>query len=398
MKLALLALVPAIAFAAPPPSARRTTVLLIPMDQGAEANSLQFETYMQEALEEFPGSQVKKSDELFGLPGDEEAEESLKRAEKGFDESLKAFDGEDVDDAERKLRATLKEFQRAAGAMKDCGHYCDALVMYAAVLHKRGDSEEAKLALLDLIALDPTYEVDAKKVGKELVSLRTQVATSRGAQFRGNATIKTRPAGARIYVDGEFKGYSPMTVNTLPIGKHLLRVERPGFKRHGQFLEVTPDDVEVMAELQATSAWKNWDGQMDKVATDIARGSTGSLSGVGKSLALDRALIGTVKEVSESGATEVNLGFYDLRAGRKLALRKVVYQGDEYGQLKSELSRLVTALVNSVDAPKESAKSSDPLDNQSGMEEWSGEDKGGKGQQKKKNGDPLDGVNGMEDW
>ena len=33
---------------------------------------------------------------------------------------------------------------------------------------------------------------------------------------------------ARIFLDGEFQGYTPMKLETLPIGKHILRVERPG--------------------------------------------------------------------------------------------------------------------------------------------------------------------------
>ena len=396
-RLLLATILPALAFAAPPPTQSRTSVLLIPMDQGAEASAVKLEAYMVEALEAFPAAKVKKSDELFGLPGDEEAEASLRRAEKGYAESRRAFEAKEYEDAERKLRATLKEYQRAAGALKACDHYCDAIAMYAAVMQKRGDTEEAKLALLDLIALSPTYEIDVKRMGRELVSLRSQVATSRSAQFRGSAIIRTRPSGARVYLDGEFKGYSPVTIHTLPVGKHLLAVERPGFYRHGQVIEVTPDDVEVAAELEPTKQWKAWDGQMDKVAADAAKGQGASLSQVGRMLALDRALIGTLKEVSDQG-TEVSLGVFDLRTGKQLASRRAVYQGDEYGQLKNEVGRLVTALLNSVDRPKEVPRSSDPLDHTSGMEEWSGEDRGGRNQKVDSSGDPLDSISGMEDW
>lgn len=399
MKLALLALIPAVAFAASPPSHARTSVLLIPMDQSAEASSLKMETWMEEALEQFPNAQVRRSDELFGLPADEEAEASLKRAEQGFAESSKSFHDGDPEDTERKLRATLKEFPHAAGAMKQCGHYCDAIALYAALMQKRGDTEEAKLALIDLLALEPTYELDAKKLGHDLLTLRSQVATSRSAALRGNAVIKTRPAGARVYVDGEFKGFAPLTVSTLPIGKHLLRIERPGFKRYGAVMEVTPDDVEVAAQLQPTQAWRSWDAQMDKVAQEAARGQGTTLTAVGKTLALDRAVIGTVKSAGDTGETEITVGVFDLKAGRRLATRRVVYQGDEYGQLRNEVGRLVNALLVSVDQPKEKAsRSADPLDSASGMEDWSGEDRGGKVSKQKGNGDPLDGVNGTEDW
>ncbi len=47
---------PALALAAPPPTPRRVSALLIPMDQGAEATAVKFETYMNEALEQFRAS------------------------------------------------------------------------------------------------------------------------------------------------------------------------------------------------------------------------------------------------------------------------------------------------------------------------------------------------------
>lgn len=401
MKLALLVLLPAIAVAAPPPAKpRTTTALLIPMDQGAEAQSLKFELWMQEALTQFPGARVKKTDELFGLPPNESAEASLLRAEKGFFESSRAFAEGPSESAERKVSATVNEYAQAAAAMKGCEKYCESLAMHATILQVQGQTDEAKRVLLDLLALNPTYEIDAKKYGREVVILKAQVATSRQAALRGNLKVKTRPSGARVFVDGQFHGFSPVTVQTLPIGRHLVQVERPGFKRFGQLVTVTADDVEVQAQLEATPAWLSWDGQMDKVAADVARGSGTALTGVGKSLSLDRALIGTVKEVGENGSTEVIVGLFDLKTGKKLNGKRVVFQGDEFGQLKNELARLVNALQNDAEAPREKATASkDPLDARSGLEEWSGEDRGGRAQQKtKKKGDPLDSVNGMEDW
>jgi hypothetical protein len=94
------------------------------------------------------------------------------------------------------------------------------------------------------------------------------------------------------------------------------------------------------------------------------------------------------------------VGLYDLRSGHRLAGKKAVFQGDEFGQLKSELGRVVNALMNSADGPQEKvSKTADPLKGVHGTEDWGSEDRGGKGTtQKKKSHDPLDGMNGMEDW
>lgn len=400
--LVLTALLPAVALAAPPPTARRISALLIPMDQGAEASTVKLETFMNEALEQFSGFEVKKPEMLFGMPADDEAQASLKRGSKGLEESVAAYDAKDYEDAERKLRATLKEFQGAVGAMSACAELCEATALYSAVLTQRGDTEEAKLTLIDLMALNPTFELNPKRYNRDVISLRAAVATSRTSVMRGSANVKSRPAGARVYVDGEFQGYTPLTVGPMQVGKHMLRLDRPGFRQHGELMEVTPDDVEITAELTPTNNYKKYDAQVDKVAGEIIKAQQSpAAAAMGKSLSIDRGLLGTVKDLGPNG-TELVVGFFDMQSGKKLASRRIVLQGDEYGQAKSEMSRLVNYLVNNgLGGGEKKVKASDPLENRHGMEEWNSEDQGGRrtvSEKKGKAGDPLDGVNGTEDW
>lgn len=399
------ALLPALVLGSPPPKTHRVSPLLIPMDQGAESKSLKFESYMNEALEEFPQVILKKSDELFGLPPDEDGEAALARAEAGYKAGKAAWEATQYEDAERKLRAALAEYQKAASAMQDPQHYCESLAMYAASMFLRGDAEEAKLTLMDLISLNPTFELQPKQYPKDFISLRAQVATSRNASLRGDLTVKSKPAGARVYVDGDFHGFTPLSLSTLQAGKHLLRVERPGFKLFGQFVDVTPESQELMAELHPTPGYRAYDSLLDKVAAEVARERTGpSTAALGKALGLDRAIVGVVREINENGATELLIGFYDMHAGgERLAGKRIIFQGEEYGQIKSEVQRLVNYLLVTAEGGGErQVKASDPLENRHGMEEWGNDDKGGRENEKTKKSrtskDPLDSVSGTEDW
>lgn len=403
MKLPLVAafLLPALALAAPPPTPRRIAVLLVPMDKGAEAWAVRVEAFMNEALKEYSGLSVKTSDDLFGIPPDDEAESSLKRAEVGFNESKAAFEKREYEDAERKLRATIKEFTKAAAALKTCGHLCDSVAMYASVLQARGDVEEAKIATLDLIALSPTFELDRKKYPSDYVALRAQVATSRNAQLRGNIKVVTRPAGARVYLDGESQGFTPYTLQTVPIGKHLLRVERPGFKQYGTVVEVTPEDAEVATDLAPTPGYKAYDGLLDKLAGEAKSEKGGNtMSSIAKTLNLDRGIVVVLKEVNDSGGLEMNTSLFDLRNGKRLAAKRSNFQGDEYGQLKSEVGRTVNMVMTQAEGGGEKKSgSSDPLDNRHGTDEWGETDRGGNRATKPtKGGDPLNSKSGMEDW
>ena len=406
MKALALLLLPSLALAAPPSRGQRIGALVVPMDPASEASTPKLENFMGEALKEFPGITVRTAEDLFGLPLDTEAQLSLKRGKQGFDESLAAFEKKEYEDAERKLRATIKELQQAAGAMTaSCTPLCDAIALYASVMQQRGDVEEAKLALLDLMALSPTFELDPKRYSRELIALRVQVATGVSAALRAGATVKSRPAGARVYIDNEFRGYTPVTVSTLPVGKHLLRFERPGFRVVGQMLEVGTEDVEATATLNPTDDYKAFDARLDSVASEVMRaekGSSKAVASLAKALNLERSLVGTLRDIPDNGTSELVLGLYDTGSGKRLGAKRVILQGDEFGQLKSEMSRLVNHLLNNAEGGSERVvKSSDPLDNSHGTDEWNREDVGGKRrtqEKKTKGGDPLDGVNGTEDW
>lgn len=396
------ALTAVVAFAAPPPSEKRIAALVIPMDKGAEAQTLKLEGFIDEALNEYQGFVVKTSDDLFGVATDEDAAASLKRAQTGFSESKADFDARQYEPAERKLRATLKEYDKAVAAMKECGNLCDAWAMYGAVLQARGDTEEAKLAILNLIALSPGFELDRKKYPQDFIALKAQVASSRNAQLRGNIVVKTKPNGARVFLNGEFQGYTPLTMQTLPIGKTMVRLEKPGFRAVGSMLEVTPDDVEYAPELIASSGFKAFDALMDRLAAEAVKDKGGSTMGsVAKTLGLDKGIITIVKEL-DSGGTEVTLGYFELKTGKRLAIKRATMQGDEFGQMKGEIQRMTTWVINNGDGGGEKVtRSADPLDNRAGTEDWNAEDKGGRTQsrdKKKKGNDPLDGVSGTEDW
>ncbi|RKH51182.1 PEGA domain-containing protein [Corallococcus sp. AB049A] len=395
-----LVLLPALALSAPPASGR-ISALLIPMDPSSESSGVQMESYMNDALGNFANYAVRKPRDLFGLPDDPAAQASFARAKKGYEESVKAFEAREYEDAERKVRATLKELEGSVASMTSCFPLCDALALHGAILQLRGDVEEAKLLLIDLMALNPTFELNPKRFSRDFISLRVQVATSRTSQLRGSATFKSRPAGARVYVDGEAVGYTPLTLPTLPVGKHLVRMERPGFRQYGQITEVTPDDVDVTAVLAPTATYKAYDAQLDKVIPDVSRPSdkpANAIVALLKSLSLDRAMVGTVRVIPERG-TELSVGYFDVKNGKRMGSRKLVLQGDEYGQLKLEMERVVNHILNS--EGEQVVKKRDPLDNRSGAEDWGSEDRGGNSRQsvKKHSGeDPLDDVSGTEDW
>ncbi len=403
MRLALISIVVAgslLATQAAGAGEHRIATLVVPLDKASEPMTLRLEGFVNETLKEFPNWQVRSTDELFGVAPDDEAAAAFKRAEAGHAESKRLFEARSGEEAEKKLRATLKDYSRAAAVMKGCGKLCDTVAMLGATTLGRGDTEEAKFVILDLIALG-NPDLDRKRFAPEFLSLKSQVSGSRNAQLRGSLMVKSRPAGARVSLNGEFQGFTPVNLPSLPTGKAMIRLERPGFKQAGAIVEISPEDQDVSIDLIATSTFKAYDGQLDKLAAEAAKEKGGAtMAALSKSLGLDRAVIAVLRD--NDGASELTLGYYDLKSGKRLGFRRATFHDDEYGQLKGEIGRMVTQLVNTAEGGDDKvSRSSDPLEHKNGAEDWNAEDRGGRTtaqEKKKKKGDPLEGVQGTEDW
>ncbi|MFN0062443.1 MAG: PEGA domain-containing protein [Myxococcaceae bacterium] len=391
--------------ATPPPTARDIGSLLIPMDQGAEVFAPRVEGYMNGALENFPGFAVKKPEALFGMPVDEAATAAWKRAEKAWEDGRQSFVANKYEDAERKLRSAIKAYGLAAAAMTACAHLCDATAYYAAALHRRGDLEEAKIVLLDLLALQPNHEFSKDVFSQSFLHFRGLSMRDVHASLRGSLTIRTRPAGARVYLDGQLVGHTPFQSGALAMGKHWVRLERPGYRVRGEIVEVSPDEKSLSADLVPTPLFRRYLATQRELGAEVLQPQVGpALAATAKALGLNRVVLGTLKQLRNDGGNELVLGLFDLRSGKRLADRKAVFQGDEFGQLGAEVERNVTALVNAGGFQREKVtKTRDPLDSSSGTDEWSGEDRGGRGatheaKTKRLGGDPLEGSSGTEDW
>jgi hypothetical protein len=84
-------------------------------------------------------------------------------------------------------------------------------------------------------------------------------AASPGAGLVGALDIATDPAGASVYVDGTLVGRTPLTINTLSVGDHRLRLSKPGYLDNSRTVrieaeQIRPVVVRLTADLSAPAA------------------------------------------------------------------------------------------------------------------------------------------------
>jgi hypothetical protein len=78
-------------------------------------------------------------------------------------------------------------------------------------------------------------------------TVQTQVMSS-----SASVTISSTPAGGEIYLDGNFVGNTPSTLNA-PAGKHSITVKKPGFQDWMRELSISGGAITLNGELMAGS-------------------------------------------------------------------------------------------------------------------------------------------------
>ena len=68
-------------------------------------------------------------------------------------------------------------------------------------------------------------------INSQISSLSAQVANL-AAQITGSLIVASYPSSASLYVDGAYKGLTPMTVSGLSVGNHAVSVTKSGYNTY----------------------------------------------------------------------------------------------------------------------------------------------------------------------
>jgi hypothetical protein len=79
-----------------------------------------------------------------------------------------------------------------------------------------------------------------------------QAATETQAGMSSDVAVKSDPAGADIEVDGAFVGDTPSTIS-VTAGDHTISLKKPGFMPWERTVKVSGGQIQISAELKASS-------------------------------------------------------------------------------------------------------------------------------------------------
>jgi hypothetical protein len=365
-----------IAWAAPAAApAPKPSVLAIVVadDKNAEIISTRMMNVVEDTLGKSDKYNVTLLKDAAGDAVSAEARAAEKAGEDQVSSGKSALADGKFDVAETALHNAVKSLELGAAALDKLDIYADAWGYLAAAHQGRGADDDAKDAAVQAMCIKPTWKPEGKTAASAPFNDVLKEARKESAEnHRGSAFITTVPSGGRVYVDNEFKGYAPVTVERLTLGKHIFKFERPGYTTTTQVDEVnSTDDAQVKGHFTATHDYADMESVVNEAAQELQTAVGPNSLKVLSRFKVDRAIIGEAKTVGDN--VVLDLTMVDAKTKKRLAHRKNSFEDEQYGTLNREVEKLTQGLLaDAEDAGKGQKKVSgkDPLEDRSGMEDW----------------------------
>ncbi|MFP2933976.1 PEGA domain-containing protein, partial [Pyxidicoccus sp. 3LG] len=230
------------------------------------------------------------------------------------------------------------------------GDLSRARVMKAASQVANGENTAAQLEIRSVLAVDPRAQFSPNFFPPDEMAFveKERKAVLAGAQ--GSLTVRTEPVPAQVFVDGEFRGVSPVTLTDLTSADHYVTVVAPGYAvaqrraREGDtMLTLTPVATQKALQTLTETVARKPDGK----ERDEALRQLGTLAGVPQVLAL------LVRGGAGAGPLEVTGLRLDVADGHNLAYGLgTVPRGDG---MATGSQAMLTGLV-AADAPRQGGK------------------------------------------
>ena len=205
----------------------RVYIVSAPMSDDLSAVATRCGAAARAALRSIDGVNWRGPDQLF-LGYDDSAVSVLERARVALEEGRGAYLQLELEQAIDRLSSAVEAFDAAAAALEDPEDLGQALLFLGASYGFNEQRREAMAAFGRLHRQMPHITPDPDTFPPEIIEL---FAASRPRDARSPAgviSIDSDPQGAIAYVDFLARGRTPIVVDGLIQGDHVVRVTRPG--------------------------------------------------------------------------------------------------------------------------------------------------------------------------
>jgi hypothetical protein len=263
-----------------------------------------------------------------------ERDEKLALADTRVREAQKALDDLDNQKALEALVEALAAY-RTVDLSRSWKAYFDAWVLKAAAHATGGENPQAKQEMERLLALDARATFAPSFFPPELLkyadSQRKLVAQAKGA-----LTVRTEPPGAPVWVDGSYRGLSPVTLSQQTGARHQVTTSLPGFA----LLQTELSPGEELLRFEPAELAPGFKKLADQLGKDAdGEGRDLALRQLGRLLGADQVLALIAKKSLAGEQLELTVERLEVRDGHNAAFRTATVPMNDADRLTEVLDQ-----------------------------------------------------------
>jgi len=296
--------------------APRIAVVVVSQDLRASQQQGALEGAAEAALERAARFSVLTVHDAFNPTAAKKQDDRLEESREKIKAGRQALDELD------NVKAT-ESFTQAVEALQDTDlsrnfpALLEAWTMKAAGHATGGENGPAKKDIEAVVSLSPRAEFTPTFFPPDLIKF-AEAQRKFAANAKGELLVRTEPAGARVWVDGTYRGVSPVTVAGLTGVKHFIAASEGGYAL-GQSQAAPGEEVISLPAAELGPGWK-------KATTEIKKDPEGSTrdsaaQALGKAARLDQVLLVLSKKSLAGDKLDLIAVRLEVRDGHNAAYR-----------------------------------------------------------------------------
>ncbi len=238
-----------------------------------------------------------------------------------------AYENLDFDAAIRAYERAIASFEAGAPALASIDELAGAYARLGATRYFAGDPGAAQEDFRHAILLSPKHQPDPAIFPPDLLKLFESQREAIASAPRGLLTVtSSRPPHVMVFVDGRYRGITPLTLEDLPIGPHLIVARRRGYYPSGDphgLAAADPSTVETSLRAGPNVSVYEENAKAALRAED-ARELPEAVSKLATRFGVDRVILAGVE--TDEDRIHVRLSSWDVHAGARNHAAEITVQ------------------------------------------------------------------------
>jgi len=207
---------------------------------------------------------------LLDAGDDPDRKQAVAEAKALLDAGRRAYEQLELQAAQAKFDRALKKFEYGYGYVERSGPLVETLLYLGASWVLVGEADRGLAYFRRAADLPGRKTLDEELFPPNIQQVFEQAAASAGAGPRARASLLTVPQGAAVFLDGTYRGGSPLRLSDMRPGVHLVRAIKDGFRPWGGKIRLKANrQRRLKLTLKPTARRKQFSRHFRKLSAEL---------------------------------------------------------------------------------------------------------------------------------